>query len=133
MKTEETMKAVKELGKDVTAWESRVLQLQIESESLVRKNKEVKTEIESALALAQQELDKKREKASIETQKVQELNVKLDADRLQFQVLLEKFNKEKAEFERDRAKMLDMIEDARRMRENVVNFTTFVKRESEKL
>ena len=58
---------------------------------------------------------------------------KFEADKAQFQGILESFNKEKAEFERDRSKMLDLIEDSRRMRENAVNFLTFVKRESEKL
>jgi len=133
MKTAETIKAVKELGNDVSAWEGRVLQLQMESESLGRKNTQVKMEIESALALAQQELEKKRNQVSEETNKIHDLKAKFEADKAQFQGILESFNKEKAEFERDRSKMLDLIEDSRRMRENAVNFLTFVKRESEKL
>jgi chromosome segregation ATPase len=129
----ETVQAIKELGHNVSAWEGRVMQLQMESESLKRKNDEVKKEIESSIALAQQELDKRREIASSECQKVQEEKEKLQKDKAQFQGILENFNKDRAEYEQERQKMLNIVEDAKKMRENVVNFIVFVKRESEKL
>jgi chromosome segregation ATPase len=132
-KTEATVKGIKDLGGEVSAWEGRLQYLQNEAENLKRKNDQIKKEIESALALAQQELDKKREQARSELSKVTEATAKLEADRQEFQGILTMFRQEKNLFETEKTKILDINADTQKMREKMSNFILLVKREADKL
>lgn len=132
-KTQEAIKGVKELGVEVSAWENRVTYLQTEEAGLKRRNEQLKKDIDSDIRAAQVELDKKRQWSKQEEAKINELRAKLEADKVEFQGILSAFNKEKNTFETDRTKLLDFVEDTKRLREKLSNFITLVRRESERL
>lgn len=132
-RAEAAVKGIKDLGGEVSAWEGRLVYLQNESENLKRKNEQVKTEITAALALAQQELDKKREQARNEQAKLNESTAKLEADRSEFKGILTTFKQERNSFETEKTKIFDRSADTEKMREKMSNFILLVKREAEKL
>ena len=132
-KAQTTVKAVKELGGEVSAWEHRVSFLQSEAEGLKKRNDQIKKEIESALSIAQQELDRKRDLAKKEKEKTDAELIALEAQKAEFQGILTVFKKERTEFEREKDRTLDLQKDAQRLKEKASNFILFVRREAEKL
>jgi len=132
-KSATTIKGVKELGGELSAWEARTAHLQMESENLKRKNDQTKKDIEQALALGQQELDKKREAARLEGLKISEASAKLEADKADFAKLLINFKQDKNGFETERTKIEDLHQDTLKLREKLGNFIVWFKREAEKL
>src|SRR4051812_31135080 len=114
-KSEAAVKGIKDLGSEVSAWENRLLFLQNECENLRRKSEQTKKEIESALAIAQAELDKKREQARTEMGKVNDATARFEADKVEFQGILSEFNKEKRAFDAERSKMMDHDSDTKKL------------------
>lgn len=132
-KSSTVIKGVKELGNEMSAWENRVVILQNEAEGLKRRNESVRKELESTIALAGQEVAKRREESRAEMAKVLEAAAKLEAEKAEFQVILTAFKKERNEFEREKTKTLDIQKDAIAMRDKASNFAVCVRREAEKL
>jgi chromosome segregation ATPase len=130
-KTEATVRGIKDLGGEVSAWEVRLLALQNESETIRRSNEQKKKEIESALALAQQELDRKRDQVKVELAKSREASDKLQAEKEEFQGILQEFNKEKRAFEAERSKIEDRDKDTQKLRDKLSNFIHLIKREAQ--
>lgn len=131
-KTVETIKGINDLGNEVSAWEVRLLSVKNENQQLQRQNAALKTEMESALKLAQQELDKKREQVRLEDAKIRESSSELEAKRVEFQVILKEFNKDKREFDDARSKLADQVKQTESLRQKLSNFALLVRREFEK-
>lgn len=132
-KTKTTIEGVKELGSELGAWEVRVISLKNEAENLRKLNDIKKKEIESSLALAQQEYDKKRNITKAEEAAILEEKAKLEAQRAEIQGLVMALKKERNEFEREKQKILDTQADTARLREKANYFLRLVKDEATKL
>jgi hypothetical protein len=132
-KTKTTIEGVKELGSELGAWEVRVISLKNEAENLRKLNDIKKKEIESSLALAQQEYDKKRNVTKAEEAAIAEEKAKLEAQRTEIQGLVTALKKERNEFEREKQKILDTQADTARLREKANYFLRLVKDEATKL
>lgn len=132
-KTKATIEGVKELGGELGAWESRVMHLRNEAENLKKLNDIKKKEIESSLALAQQEYDKKRNLTKAEEAVIVDEKAKLEAQRAEIQGLVTALKKERNEFEREKQKVLDIQTDTQRLREKANYFLRTVKDEAAKL
>lgn len=132
-KTKTTIEGVKELGSELGAWEVRVISLKNEAENLRKLNDIKKKEIESSLALAQQEYDKKRNITKAEEAAIAEEKTKLEAQRAEIQGLVMALKKERNEFEREKQKILDTQADTARLREKANYFLRLVKDEATKL
>lgn len=132
-KTKTTIEGVKELGSELGAWEVRVISLKNEAENLRKLNDIKKKEIESSLALAQQEYDKKRNITKAEEASITEEKAKLEAQRAEIQGLVMALKKERNEFEREKQKILDTQADTVRLREKANYFLRLVKDEATKL
>lgn len=132
-KTKTTIEGVKELGSELGAWEVRVISLKNEAENLRKLNDIKKKEIESSLALAQQEYDKKRNMTKAEEAAIAEEKTKLEAQRAEIQGLVMALKKERNEFEREKQKILDTQADTVRLREKANYFLRLVKDEATKL
>lgn len=132
-KADAAVKGIKDLGGEVSAWEVRLLSLQNECQSLQRRKDQLKTDMESAMAIAKNDLDKKREETRAETAKINEATAKLEADRLEFQGILMAFKKEKAQFEDERTKILDLKTLTEKLRERLNNVIVTIRREAERL
>lgn len=132
-KTKTTIEGVKELGSELGAWEVRVISLKNEAENLRKLNDIKKKEIESSLALAQQEYDKKRNITKAEEAAILEEKTKLEAQRAEIQGLVMALKKERNEFEREKQKILDTQADTARLREKANYFLRLVKDEATKL
>lgn len=124
---------IKDLGQEVSAWEGRLLYLQNEAKNLERKNEQVKKDIEAAIALGQQELDKRGNQARSEMALVKEEREKLMKDKEEFAVMLTDFKKERNEFAREKTRILDQAETDKKIMSKVSNFILLVKRESQGL
>lgn len=132
-KTKTTIEGVKELGSELGAWEVRVISLKNEADNLRKLNDIKKKEIESSLALAQQEYDKKRNMTKAEESAIAEEKTKLEAQRAEIQGLVMALKKERNEFEREKQKILDTQADTVRLREKANYFLRLVKDEATKL
>ena len=132
-KTKTTIDGVKELGSELGAWETRLIGLKNESENLKRLNDIKKKEIESALALAQQEYDKKRNLTKAEEAVIAEAKVKLEAERAEIKSLLMALKQERNEFEREKQKTIDLDATAKSKHERLNYFVRIVKDECSKL
>jgi hypothetical protein len=130
---EQPVQAHKDMANDIPAWEMRLEALKAEAGMLQQRNNQMKTEITSSLALAQQELTKKRTEAAQATENVREASKKLEAEKAEFAGMLEAFKQEKKVFEKGKQKILDLDTNARELREKAVNFIAFIRREAEKL
>lgn len=113
--------------------ERRILDLQQECALLTQKRDQTKREIETALAMGQQELDRMREKAFVDSTKIKDDTAKLVADKAEFAAILEAFNKEKAEFEKERTRITDLAAVAKVQETKLSNFMLLIKREAAKL
>lgn len=132
-KADAAVKGIKDLGGEVSAWEVRLLSLQNECQSLQRRKDQLKTDMESAMAIAKNDLDKKREETRAETAKINEATAKLEADQSEFQGILMAFKKEKAQFEDERTKILDLKTLTEKLRERLNNVVVTIRREAERL
>lgn len=132
-KADAAVKGIKDLGGEVSAWEVRLLSLQNECQSLQRRKDQLKTDMESAMAIAKNDLDKKREETRAETAKINDATAKLEADQSEFQGILMAFKKEKAQFEDERTKILDLKTLTEKLRERLNNVVVTIRREAERL
>lgn len=130
-KADAAVRGIKDLGGEVSAWEVRLLNLQNECQSLQRRKEQLTTDMESAMAIAKSDLDKKRNETRAETEKINEATSKLEADRVEFQGILMAFKKEKAQFEDERTKILDLKVLTEKERQKLANFALMIRREAE--
>lgn len=131
--TEETVRGINDFSKEILAWEGRVNFLKNEAENLGRKNEQTKKEIESSLALASQDYTKKREEIRAMNEKLSQASAKLEAERVEFQGILQAFKKEKNAFEADRSMILDLKTQTDRLKDKLSNFVLMIRREAERL
>ncbi len=130
-KTDATVRGIKDLGNEVSAWEVRVLALKSESQELQNRNAYVKKEIESSLAITQVELDKRRNESRELMAKAKEAGEKLESEREEFQKILVAFRKEKTAFEDERQGNKDNAKRTEDLRQKLSNFVLMIRREAE--
>lgn len=132
-KTKTTIDSIKNLGGELSAWEVRLLAVQNEHKTLSERTGQIKKELESAMSVAQVDVDRKREMGKAEEARINGLKANLEAEKAEFQAILTAFKKEKNEFEREKTKILDIQRDTQILRDRTNNFIRLFKDEANKL
>lgn len=132
-KTEVALKGIKEMDREVTAWESRLNSIKSDVENLKRVKEAGEREMAQIRTMATNEAGQKLLQARQEMAKVEESQALLNTQKAEFMKEMTAFQQERNAFERDKTDTLMMKKNYEESRAKLGQFITLFRRESEKL
>lgn len=115
------------LKSEVPAFESRLTAIKAELESLRKQRDTLKTEIEQDKALHNKDVDEKRGLIRSENAALSESRLKLEADKKEFEGILQTFKSERVSLDREMQEALDMKSDAQKAMDRAGQFFVAVR------